>query len=235
MHAARYKDDQALWVHLDDLSRLTGITAQRLRQMSHEGHFPQTTQGYLDLYETVPAIIKYLRAGGQLERHRMAKAKADIAEMKAKQMRGEFLEVQFVEQQMVQMATRFKQKLFNIPNRASPLLATESDPVAVGEILTKLIEEAARELVNAEPYAAYPESQDEFTDGNYLARNPVAGDDEAEYLFAEEEDDEAEEPGEGEGLSSESLESSEGDAEGDDASAQADGQYMGGQVSQTQQ
>lgn len=225
MDAPRYKNDQTLYLHLDDLSRMVGITVQRLRQMSHEGHYPLAINGFVDLYVTIPAIVKYLRAGGQLERQRMAKAKADLAEMKALEMKGKLIEIDAIEQQWLEVTARFKQKMFSIPNRVAPNVAVETSPTVIVDILQNMIEEACRELSMAKAVEDYPEQFEEFTDGS-VADEQSDGDGEEFEEAAEDEDL---------GISSEFDEADSLGDEGDDASAEDDGERLGRHSSEAEQ
>ena len=166
MYCVRFKDDAKCMMHIDDVARATTISAQRLRQMSTEGHFDRPVDAYWDLYYLLPLIVNYLKGTGQKERQRLQRAKADIAEIKAQEAKGGLVTVEDVERQWVEAVTRFKQRMFSIPSRAATTLAAETDPVVIQEKLNTLIEQACLELFRMKTEEEYEDDNDEFVDAD---------------------------------------------------------------------
>ena len=83
------------------IARLLDLSERRVQQLSREGVIPKAERGRYDLVGAVRGYVAYLRdlavkaqAGAPdfgVERARLIKAKADLAEMEADGRRGELL------------------------------------------------------------------------------------------------------------------------------------------------
>lgn len=96
------------------------------------------------------------------QRARLAKWQADIAELKAGQMRAELVETSAVEQAVVAAFVNVRARLLAIPAKAAPRVAGKS-AAEVQDLLRGHVEEALREL--SEMKVVLASADDDGADG----------------------------------------------------------------------
>lgn len=85
----------------EDLSRLTGLTDRRHRQLAEAGYFPGPIDGTWRLFPVVEGLLRYYRTSADRksdilakEELRKTKADADVAEMRRDKMAGRLVDVE---------------------------------------------------------------------------------------------------------------------------------------------
>ena len=83
-------------------------------------------------------------------RRRKETAMAGLRELELRKRKGELVLKESVVKEIFAMFRTARDKMFNIPDRVSGILAAESDQLAIHAILTKEIHQICLELSNAE-------------------------------------------------------------------------------------
>jgi phage terminase Nu1 subunit (DNA packaging protein) len=161
------------------MARLLDLTERRVQQLSREGVIPKAERGNYDLVGAVRGYVAYLRAaavraqGGApdfgVERARLIRAKADLAEMEAGGRRGELLPAEAVEAAWTAVLARLRARLLLLPDRLVPLCFEETTIAGVRDQIRKAVREALDEL------AATPVVLAADPDGAGAARGDGAG------------------------------------------------------------
>jgi phage terminase Nu1 subunit (DNA packaging protein) len=138
------------------IARLLDLTERRIQQLGREGIIPKPERGQYDLVGAVRGYVHYLReqagrnAGGTAdfgtERVRLIKAKADLAEMEAAQMRGDLVAAMEVEQAWTDILALLKARLLILPDRLAPLVHEEATVPTARNLIRKAIVETLTEL-----------------------------------------------------------------------------------------
>lgn len=138
------------------IARLLDLSERRVQQLSREGVIPKAERGRYDLVGAVRGYVAYLRdlavkaqAGAPdfgVERARLIKAKADLAEMEADGRRGELLPADAVEAAWIAVLARLRARLLVLPDRLAPLCVEETTIAGVRDQIRKAVREALDEL-----------------------------------------------------------------------------------------
>jgi phage terminase Nu1 subunit (DNA packaging protein) len=149
------------------IARLLDLSERRVQQLSRDGVIPKAERGQYDLVAAVRGYVAYLRdlavkaqAGAPdfgVERARLIKAKADIAEMEAEGRRGELLPADAVEAAWTAILARLRARLLVLPDRLAPLCVEETTIAGVRDQIRKAVREALDELAETPVVAAHPE------------------------------------------------------------------------------
>ena len=114
-------------------------------------------------------------------RTRKVNAEAEIAELELAKVRGQLVLAEDVVKAWMDVLGNLKSKLTNIPAKAAPIVASESEASMIQHILTDLINESLEELAAYDPKVsatriskseAAPEGSD---DGVEAAASPKRG------------------------------------------------------------
>jgi phage terminase Nu1 subunit (DNA packaging protein) len=146
------------------LSRLFNMTTVRVQQLAKEGIIVKGERGKYELWPSIRGYIKYLQerkvnqwdADGDDDnytkhRSRLTQAKADMAQMQAAAMKGEFHEASVVQEVWIDMLMNCRSKLLALPTKAAPKLRKETSLAVVKNILEEGIHEALQELSEYDP------------------------------------------------------------------------------------
>lgn len=148
--------------------------------MMRRGLLKKDGHGKYPLVDNVHRYAKYMRsrmpngdpslAGGKDadNKSRTLAAKAEIAELEAKKMRGELVEVEAVTRTWVDLTANFRARMLAVPHKLAPLVAVESDIAACHDKIENEINDALNELVNDDGRDAITE------DGESGARDTAA-------------------------------------------------------------
>lgn len=138
----------------DELGTIWGITGRRVQQMVTEGIIPRPAEkGKYNLIDCTRAYISFLQRGTEgdaltAHRTRLARSKADIAEMERAQMAGEMVPVaQFVEV-LAQVFSTIRTRLIAIPAKIAARIRMAASAVEAMQIMRDEITEALGELGN---------------------------------------------------------------------------------------
>lgn len=133
---------------LSEVAALFGKSSRWISDLRAKGDLPNDGG---TLGEFVAAWAK-LQAGKTADEHkvRLARAKADQAEIKTAQMRGELLEAPAVNRAVQGAFARVRSKLLSLPSKMAPRISTMKSAVEIEETLTELVHEALAELASTQ-------------------------------------------------------------------------------------
>jgi phage terminase Nu1 subunit (DNA packaging protein) len=134
------------------LAKLFHLTERRVQQLAKEGIITKDTRGKYDLVSSVQGYVKYLqdrvlgRADGayndpfdiKIERKRLIKAQADIAEQENQQRRGDLIALSWVSDLLHEITILYSSGIDALPGRLAHELAGLHDPA---ETKRRLFEE----------------------------------------------------------------------------------------------
>ena len=153
------------------IARLLDLTERRVQQLARDGIIPASARagpdrGRYDLVGTVRGYVRYLRelatrsqtgaADFGVERARLIKAKADLAEMDAAVRRGDLLPAAQVEEAWIAVLARLRARLLVLPDRLAPLVHEESTIAGTRAQIRDAITEALAELAGLPVVAVEP-------------------------------------------------------------------------------
>lgn len=138
------------------ISRLLLMTDRRVQQLVKDGVIPKTEKNRYELAPCVQGYIRYLqeRAVGNaaapadfhIEKARLVKLQADKTQMEVDELGSKLVRVDEVKKELYSAITDCKNRLLSIPSKATPILASETNPAAVQGVLEDLVREALEEL-----------------------------------------------------------------------------------------
>jgi phage terminase Nu1 subunit (DNA packaging protein) len=147
------------------IAKLLDVTERRVRQLSSEGVIPKAARGRYEVVGAVRGYIRYLRnlalkgevgaADYGLERARLVKARADLAEMEATRIRGDLIPAAEVTAAWTEMVALMRARLLALPDKIAPQLFTsgahETTSIAEArDMLRNAVFEALGELAATE-------------------------------------------------------------------------------------
>lgn len=128
---------------VDVIAFIFGITKSRIRQYVKEG-LPKSARNSYPLAASVQWVIEYWKKRAlvtdnaiKLHKKRLLKAQADRTERENKTASSELLPADIVKRDASKAGQVVKEKVTSWPGRVSPLVAVESDPFKVEQILKK--------------------------------------------------------------------------------------------------
>lgn len=149
------------------LAEMLGLTARRIDQLADEGAVSKTGKNQFALTASVQGYLKFSASkksnqwdsgansgeGGGYDEHRarLTKAKADIAEIQAETMKGNFHEAGAVEAVWTDMLMNARSRLLAIPTRTAPLVRKETELPVIQDILETAVHQALIELSEYDP------------------------------------------------------------------------------------
>jgi len=147
-------------VDLAELGRISGYSKSRLEQFRKEVDFPVEVEGgpgrpiKIDTAKFITWMVQRERAKYEAifpdpeddHKNRRAKADAEIAELKADEMRGDLVRVATVESALTLGITNARTRLLGLPTKLAPQVAAMRGPAKVRALLDKEIREALNEL-----------------------------------------------------------------------------------------
>ena len=148
------------------LADVLGIKERTVREREKAGDIHKSGPGQYLLAESVQGYIEFIRtkktnqhdggggeSGGDYEAHRsrLTGAKADMAEIQAETMKGNYHEAGAVEAVWTDMLMNCRSKFLAIPSKLTPRLRKESSAVKIRAILETAVTEALNELSDYDP------------------------------------------------------------------------------------
>jgi len=144
----------------DVLAKLLDITERRVRQLSAEGIIPKVARGRYEMVGAVRGYIRYLRelslkgevgpADYGTGRARLVKAKADLAEMEASQMRGELLPAPDVKRAWTDIVALMRARLLVLPDKIAPVVHETTSINQAKDVIKKAVYEVLTEIAETE-------------------------------------------------------------------------------------
>lgn len=142
------------------IAKLFGISERRVQQLAQDGIIPKPDKNQYELVGSVRSYINYLqqRAFGKgvgtqdthVERARLLKAQADMAEIELAERTGELVTVERVETDWLEMVTACRAKLLSIPTKTAYQIAHLENPQEIEKFLKRVIYEALTEMASYE-------------------------------------------------------------------------------------
>lgn len=148
------------------LADLLGLTTQRIGQLEKAGVVFKTESNRYNLKASIQGYVDAVQrrrlnqhdgdgsaAGNDYEQHRsrLTGAKADMAQIQAETMKGNYHEAGAVEAVWTDMLMNCRSKLLALPTKLTQRLRKESDAVKIKAILEASIHEALNELAEYDP------------------------------------------------------------------------------------
>jgi len=142
------RDEELRHRILSSLSQKTlvdilGTSRKVLLEWESEG-LPRNSDRTYNLYSVLPWLktrwyqgTKEAKDSPALERYRLAKAR--MAEVELAERRGKLIDIESVERGRVERIHMVKRIMFSIPNSASPVLATMSEPREIHKYLNDIM------------------------------------------------------------------------------------------------
>ena len=141
------------------LSRLTGLSDRRHRQIADEGFFPPPSKGLYQFEPTLTGLFNYYkeqnnRGQGELaiERLRKTRAEANLAEIRLAKERKDALDRKSVLRCWENILMTIRQKILALPNKVAPRLAYMEDQQQIEGELEKEVTGALEELSKPQTY-----------------------------------------------------------------------------------
>lgn len=138
------------------IAKLFGLSERRVQQMAQEGIIPKPEKNQYELVGCVRSYINYLqqRAFGKgvapqdthVERARLLKAQADMAEIELAEKTRALVTVERVEADWLAMVSATRAKLLSIPTKSAYQIAALKEPQEIERFLKRTIYEALNEL-----------------------------------------------------------------------------------------
>lgn len=142
------------------LAKLLDITERRVRQLSAEGIIPKVSRGRYEMIGAVRGYIRYLRelniqsdvgpADYGTQRARLVKARADLAEMEASQMRGDLLFAPDVTAAWTEIVALMRARLLVLPDKIAPVVHETTSINQAKDVIKKAVYEVLTEIAETE-------------------------------------------------------------------------------------
>lgn len=173
------------------ISSLLDISERRVQQLSKAGVIPKAARGRYELIGSVRGYIRHLRdlnlkgeAGNAdygTERARLVKAKADLAEMEASQMRGDLLSAPDVKVAWTEIVALMRARLLVLPDKIAPVVHETTSLNQAKDVIKKAIHEVLTEIaetnVEITPHVDRNDSSEGNGDGSAGSDSTTAGSD----------------------------------------------------------
>lgn len=135
---------------IGEVAALFGKSGRWISDLRAKGELPGdgATLGEFVAAWTSHATVS--TGGKSIDQHktRLAAAKADQAEMRSAQLRGELLPAGGVNRAVQGAFARVRSKLLGLPSKIAPRVASMKSEVAVEQAITELVHEALAELAS---------------------------------------------------------------------------------------
>ena len=142
-----------------ELSEWLGLTDMRVSQLCNTDKvLSRDERNRYPLKQSVASYCDYLRGSTrgsdaakreQQERTRLTSVKADLEELKHAELQGELLRAEAVQKQGAMLGTILRNNLESIPDRIAAVIAAETDPLAVHEIINNEVRNSLADIVAA--------------------------------------------------------------------------------------
>ena len=158
------------------IAKLFGISERRVQQLAQDKVIPKAVRGQYELVGSVRGFINYLqqRAFGKgvapqdthLERARLLKAQADMAEIDLAERTGALVTVDRVEADWMDMVSACRAKMLSIPTKTAYQIAHLENPQEIEKFLKRIINEALAEMATYETTNDDEELQTNLEEGD---------------------------------------------------------------------
>ena len=144
---------------LSAISQLLKLTERRIQQLAKDEVIPKAQRGEYEMIPCVHGYIDYLKAkiGREftaedlaINRNRLLKAQADLAEIEKQKQEGELIAKDEVKKNWLSILTVIKSKLLSMPNKVAPVVMTYKNVNEVKLILKDKIYDTLHEIAGAD-------------------------------------------------------------------------------------
>ena len=141
-----------------ELAEYLGLTDIRVHQLVAENVIEKVGRGIYDLKECVRKYCDYIRGVSRgsvstkdekQERTRYMSAKANLAELDHEERQGNLSKTDVIQTQDYTIATILKNNLQSIPDRQAAILAAETDPAKIHDILSGEVRNSLNDAIKA--------------------------------------------------------------------------------------
>jgi phage terminase Nu1 subunit (DNA packaging protein) len=146
-------------VPVTTIAKLLNLTETRIQQLAKIGVIPKEERGQYNLVGCVQGYVRYLKEEARQGKNddemyhhktRMVQAKANIAELQARQMGGELLPADDVAREWAEMVTNMRARLLGLPTKLASQISGLTDRHEIQKLLRTQIYETLRELGDSE-------------------------------------------------------------------------------------
>ena len=144
---------------LSAISQLLKLTERRIQQLAKDEIIPKAQRGEYEMIPCVHGYIDYLKAkiGREftaedlaINRNRLLKAQADLAEIEKQKQEGELIAKEEVKKNWLSILSVIKSKLLSMPNKVAPVVMTYKNVNEVKLILKDKIYDTLHEIAGAD-------------------------------------------------------------------------------------
>ena len=144
---------------LSAISQLLKLSERRIQQLAKDEVIPKAQRGEYDMIPCVHGYIDYLKAkiGGEytaedlaINRNRLLKEKADLAEIEKQKQQGELITKDEVKKNWLNLLSVLKNKLLSMPNKVAPVVLTYKNVNEVKLILKDKIYDTLHEIAGTD-------------------------------------------------------------------------------------
>lgn len=152
------------------IAKLLMLSDRRVQQLTKEGVIPKAERGRYELAPSVQGYIRYLQERSlrsdaspidyHVEKARLTKAQADLAEVEAAKAVGEVAPVAQIEQAWANFCAETRVRARNIPERVVSSLVGCTDEREIKALLLREIDQVLSEMANADALIEPTEDDD---------------------------------------------------------------------------
>lgn len=127
------------------IAKLLMLTDRRVQQLTKEGVIPKAERGRYELAPAVQGYIRYLQERSlrsdqspidyHVEKARLTKNQADIAEVEAAKARGDVADIEVIARAWANICAESRIRFRNIPARVVSALVGETDERKIKDVL----------------------------------------------------------------------------------------------------
>jgi phage terminase Nu1 subunit (DNA packaging protein) len=142
------------------ITKLLDISERRVRQLSAEGVIPKAARGRYELVGAVRGYIRYLRnlnlkgevgaADYGIERARLVKARADLAEMEAAEKRGDLIPAPDVTAAWTEIVALMRAQLLALPDKIAPVVHETTSIAEARDVIRRAIHDVLAEIASTD-------------------------------------------------------------------------------------
>ena len=144
---------------LSAISQLLKLSERRIQQLAKDDVVPKAQRGEYDMIPCVHGYIDYLKAkiGGEytaedlaINRNRLLKAQADLAEIEKQKQEGELITKEEVKKNWLNLLSVLKTKLLSMPNKLAPVVITYKNVNEIKLIIKDKVHDALYEIAGTD-------------------------------------------------------------------------------------
>lgn len=142
------------------IAKLLLISERRVQQLSAEGVFPKAQRGRYELVPVVQGYIRFLQERSirsdavpidyHVEKARLTKAQADLAELQVARERADVVSVAQLEKNLGNLFAEVQTSVRNIPGRVVSALVGQTDERSIKRVLMTEIDQALARLADTD-------------------------------------------------------------------------------------